>query len=160
MKFDFLKKKDIHKNAIVSIVDGNVIPLENVKDVAFSQRLLGDGVAIIPKQEVVVAPCDGEITMLYPSLHAFGITNHEGLEILVHIGVDTVRLKGKGFRKYVNNGDKVKAGDKIISFDSTYLLDPDLDFTTMILFPGCDKKITKVLKGYVRKGKDIVVTYE
>lgn len=157
----FLKrKKEIPANTIVSPVDGNVIKLENVKDEAFAKKMLGDGAAILPRTEYVTAPCKGRITMLCPTLHAFGITNEDGIEILVHIGVDTVNLNGKGFKKYVSEGSFVEAGELIICFDPQYLLDEKLDFTVMVLFPQITRKINIKKDGYVRRGKDRIAVYE
>ncbi len=138
---NFFKKKTEWKgNEIYSVVDGRLKKLEKVADPAFAQKMLGDGAAIDPQNELIVAPCEGTITMMYPTLHAFGITNTDGVEILVHIGIDTVRLKGKGFTKYVEQGSYVRPGDKIISFDPRYLHDEDLDMTIMVLFPGIEKE--------------------
>ena len=91
--------------------------LEKVADPAFAQKMLGDGAAIDPQNELIVAPCEGTITMMYPTLHAFGITNTDGVEILVHIGIDTVAMKGDGFEYLVKEGQKVSAGTPLIKFD-------------------------------------------
>lgn len=159
--FGFLKKKKvIDGRTIVSVADGNMIQLCSVKDEVFAKKMLGDGVAIEPKNGEIVSPCRGTITMLYPTLHAFGITSDEGLEILVHIGIDTVRLKGKGFSGYVQAGSHVEPGERIIRFDSEYLLDEDLDFTVMVLFPGNERPLRLKRDGYVRKGKDAIAVLE
>lgn len=157
----FLKRnKVIPANMIVSPVDGNLIKLENVKDEAFAKKMLGDGAAIIPKTEYVTSPCRGTITMICPTLHAFGIRNEDGIEILVHIGVDTVNLNGKGFTGYVTEGSFVEAGETVIRFDPLYLLDEKLDFTIMVLFPQMTRKINIKKDGYVRRGKDQIAVYE
>lgn len=159
--FGFFKRNVVlPEHAVVSVADGNLVKLENVKDQAFAQKMLGDGIAIDPRNEYIVSPCKGMITMMYPTLHAFGITGDDGIEILVHIGIDTVKLNGKGFTRYVGEGSRVQPGDKIISFDPKYLQDEDLDLTTMVLFPGNEKTLKIKKEGYVRKGKDIIVTYE
>ena len=158
---NFFKKKTEWKgNEIYSVVDGRLKKLEKVADPAFAQKMLGDGAAIDPQNELIVAPCEGTITMMYPTLQAFGITNTDGVEILVHIGIDTVRLKGKGFTKYVEQGSHVRPGDKIISFDPRYLHDEDLDLTIMVLFPGLDREMNIIQSGYVRRGKDPIATYQ
>lgn len=156
----FKKKNIISEHAIVAVADGNLIPLEKVADPVFSQKMLGDGIAIIPKNEVIVAPCNGKITMIYPTLHAFGIINDEGVEILIHIGINTVNLNGRGFKQYVEVNDEVKAGDKVISFYAEYLIEEEYDFTTIVIFPNCQKELSKKTDGYVRKGKDVVVSYK
>ena len=115
---NFFKKKTEWKgNEIYSVVDGRLKKLEKVADPAFAQKMLGDGAAIDPQNELIVAPCEGTITMMYPTLHAFGITNTDGVEILVHIGIDTVAMKGDGFEYLVKEGQKVSAGTPLIKFD-------------------------------------------
>lgn len=156
----FFKNKTKLDNAYVAVSSGRLIPLENVKDEAFSSKVLGDGVAIDIEDDYIVSPCNGTIMMLYPTLHAFGINDENGVEILVHIGIDTVNLKGRGFKKFVNEGDKVKAGDKIIKVDSYNLKNNNCDLTTMMLFPNCNKKINFVTSGYVKAGKSIVANID
>ena len=93
MVLSFLKRNKNYK--IQAVVDGSSIDIEKVNDSTFSQKIMGDGIAIIPDNGVVVAPCDGKITVLPESKHAFGILSDDGVEVLVHIGVDTVDLKGR-----------------------------------------------------------------
>ncbi|WP_161950587.1 PTS glucose transporter subunit IIA, partial [Streptococcus suis] len=86
-------------------------------DPVFASGVMGQGVLIDPSEGILVAPIDGEVSVLFPTNHAVGITAANGVELLMHIGMDTVGLEGKGFTAHVNQGDKVKAGDKLISFD-------------------------------------------
>ncbi len=125
-------KKEIDLN-IYSPIEGKCIDISDTKDEVFSQKMMGDGVAVIPKGNVVYAPCDGELTMIFPTKHAFGITMSNGVEILIHIGVDTVDLNGKGFKSFMVKGDKVKHGEKIVEFDEAYLSKEDLDMTVMTI---------------------------
>ncbi|WDV45942.1 PTS glucose transporter subunit IIA [Clostridiaceae bacterium M8S5] len=113
-------KKNI-KVQLLSPIEGNVIDIENVEDEVFSQKMLGDGVAIDPLDNKVVSPCDGEILQVFPTKHAVGIKSNDGLEILIHIGIDTVNLKGQGFESFVKQGDVVKAGDILMQLDVEYL---------------------------------------
>jgi glucose PTS system EIICBA or EIICB component len=106
-----------------SPLNGELVSIENVPDATFSDKLLGDGVAIIPSEGVIYSPVDGKITQLFRTNHAIGITTPEGGEILVHIGLDTVKLNGQGFKALINTGDTVKAGDKLIEFDLKYIRD-------------------------------------
>ena len=148
-------KKEIDQN-IFSPVEGKCIDISNVKDEVFSKKMMGDGIAVIPKDSVIYSPCDGEITMVFPTKHAFGITMNDGVEVLVHIGMDTVNLNGVGFKSFKNKGDKVKHGDKIIEFDENYLSREDLDMTTMVIITntnnhkfdkiGIDKEVNKEVK--------------
>jgi len=109
-------KKETFDN-LVSPMTGNVVKMEDVPDDMFSQKMLGDGIAIEPAEGTVVAPLDGEIIQFFPTKHAVGIRGNSGLEVLIHIGLETVALNGEGFEGYVQQGDKVRAGDKLISFD-------------------------------------------
>jgi len=98
-------------------INGKVVALENVKDEAFSSKALGDGLAILPEEGVVVAPCDGTVSVLPDTKHAVGITSANGADILIHIGMNTVELNGKCFETKVKEGDIVKKGDVLITFD-------------------------------------------
>lgn len=112
------KSEKLVKNiTIASPLKGKVIPLSEVKDAAFSSGVLGQGCAILPEDNVLLAPVDGTVATLFPTLHAIGIVSKDGAEILMHIGLDTVQLEGKCFKAYVKQGDKVKKGDKLVEFD-------------------------------------------
>ena len=113
--FGFFKKK---QKMMTASADGRVLPMTEASDEVFSSCALGDGVVICPTGEVVVAPADGTISvMMEGSNHAVGMTLQDGLEILIHIGVNTVELKGEGFEALVSVKDKVKAGTELIRFD-------------------------------------------
>ena len=102
---------------ITSPLAGEVKELSQATDPVFAQGLMGRGVVIVPSQGDLVSPVNGRVTVFFPTKHAIGILSDEGVEILMHIGMDTVNLEGKGFEGYVSQGDKVKVGDKLISFD-------------------------------------------
>ena len=108
---------NVEKIEIKSPIEGNLIPLSEVKDAAFAQGALGKGIAIRPTKGIVKAPVEGEVTTIFPTLHAIGITSDEGVEMLIHIGLDTVELEGKYFKANVKQGDRVKVGDLLIEFD-------------------------------------------
>lgn len=108
---------DIQKEQIYSPLAGRVVPLSSVTDEAFSSGAMGKGLAIMPVEGVVVAPMDGVVTSLFPTGHAIGITSNAGTDILIHIGINTVSLKGKFFNPVVKEGDVVKQGDVLIEFD-------------------------------------------
>ncbi|HJX21490.1 MAG TPA: PTS glucose transporter subunit IIA, partial [Steroidobacteraceae bacterium] len=97
---------------------GVLVPLERVPDPVFAQRTVGDGVSIDPTSCDVLAPAAGRVTLLHRAAHALAITTDEGVEILIHIGIDTVSLNGKGFTARVRQGDRVAAGQPLISFDA------------------------------------------
>lgn len=112
--FNFLKKA---KFKIISPAKGKLKDITEVDDEAFSSKSLGHGFAIEPKSGDVYSPMDGVVEMIFPTLHALGIKNSNGTEVLIHIGIDTVGLNGEGFESFVSEGQKVKAGDRLIKFD-------------------------------------------
>lgn len=114
-------------------VSGECHDIVQCADTAFSSKAMGDGFLIIPDENIIKSPCNGKITALFPTKHAVGITMADGKEILVHIGIDTVKLNGKHFHAYVSKGDKVKVGTPIIRFDQDYMLQHDVDMSTMVI---------------------------
>ena len=102
---------------VYSPLKGRVIPLSEVKDEAFASGILGQGAAIVPEEGVLYAPADGTISAFFPTGHAVGMSTDEGLELLLHVGMDTVQLEGKGFKPLVQAGDRVKRGQKLLEFD-------------------------------------------
>lgn len=98
-------------------VKGSAKRIEDVDDEMFSQKMLGDGIAVVPEDDSVYSPSDGIITAMFPTGHAVGITVDDCCEVLIHIGIDTVEMNGKGFKTYVKQGDSVKQGDRLIEFD-------------------------------------------
>jgi len=116
--FELFKKNK--SRVIFAPMSGEIINIKNVPDKVFSKKMIGDGIAIKPNNGIVVSPCDGKIVTLFPTNHAIGIETEEGLQILIHLGIDTVELKGEGFKSYVHKGDYVKAGDKILEVDLDY----------------------------------------
>ena len=106
--FQLFKKKTGQPGlALAAVVDGRCIPLEEVSDPVFAGKALGDGVAIVPEDCVIAAPCDGTVSMLAETLHAFGMTRDDGLELMVHIGIDTVALHREGLEALVAQGGSV-----------------------------------------------------
>ncbi|MBT2738699.1 PTS glucose transporter subunit IIA [Bacillus sp. ISL-7] len=132
--FKKLFKKEVRNEEIFAQVSGELVKLENVPDPVFGQKIMGEGIAIKPSNGQVVAPVDGEITLIADTKHAFGIRTELGEEILVHIGLETVSLKGEGFHVLVKTGDKVVRGQTIV--------EADLDF---IKKSGCNTIIPMVV---------------
>lgn len=126
----FFKKKS---NKIAAFMEGQLIPLEKVSDPVFSQKMMGDGFAIEPNKGTVVAPVDGTITMVFHTKHAVGITTSDDVEILLHIGINTVELEGKGFELFVTDGDKIKAGDKLMEVDLDYVKESGREATGIFI---------------------------
>ena len=130
----FKKKKEEEQKQLVAYISGKVIPIEQVNDPTFAEKMLGDGIAIEPIENIIVSPGNGIVTMVMAdSKHAVGITLNNGIEILIHEGLDTVNLQGKGFELYVKEGQKVKAGDKLLSFDEKILKEHKLDKTCIMV---------------------------
>lgn len=111
------KAMEVRKEIVTAPVTGQMMPLSTAKDQAFAQGVLGKGVVIHPTVGEVVAPFDGTVMTMFPTKHAIGLVSDNGLELLIHIGLDTVQLDGKYFESHVEQGAKVKRGDKLVTFD-------------------------------------------
>lgn len=123
---------------LASPLKGTVIQLSDVKDEAFSSGALGKGAAIEPEEGVLYAPADGTISALFPTGHAIGLTTESGLELLMHVGMDTVQLDGKGFRAFVEAGETVKTGQKLLEFDMKLIRDAGYSLVTPVLVTNSD----------------------
>ena len=137
---------------------GDVVALENVNDPVFSSGAMGQGIAVKPSQGVVYAPADAEVSIAFPTGHAFGLKTADGAEILIHVGIDTVSMNGEGFEAKVAQGDKVKAGDILGTFDSNKIAAAGLDDTTMVIVTNTADyaSVTPVASGSVVKGDAII----
>jgi sugar PTS system EIIA component len=102
-------------------INGKVAALTEVNDYLFNKKIMGEGAAVRPEDNYVYSPVDGEVVLVYDARHAIAIKTEEGLQILIHVGIDSVKLEGKGFAAYVKVGDKVSVGDKLLFFDREYL---------------------------------------
>ena len=138
----------------VAPVTGNVIPVNQVKDEAFASEAMGKGVGIEPENGKVYAPFDGNVDAVFPTGHVVGLSDGNGAEVLIHIGVDTVKLEGKGFTTYVSQGDKVKKGDLLVEFDVELLKKEGYDTTVMFITTDTSKDV-QVLSGRKEAVKDI-----
>lgn len=148
------QKKILH---LGTPAEGTVLPLEEMKDEAFASGSLGLGVAVVPSGNTVHAPADVEVTMLFDTKHAVGMVTEDGVEILIHIGIDTVQLDGKGFTAHVSNGDKVKKGEKLITFDKELLEKEGYDTTIAVLVTNADQyEKVAVLLGEAKAGEQCI----
>ncbi len=141
---NIFKKKKSEEIHIYAPIKGEAIQLDQVPDPVFAQKMVGDGVAINPAEGVVYSPVDGEIVQIFDTKHAIGINGPGGIEILIHVGLDTVNLKGEGFTAHVKSGDKVKRGQKLLEFDLEVIRAKAKGTVTPVLITNPDKfEITK-----------------
>lgn len=156
------KENGAEQKELKSILDGTVVPLEEVSDEVFSQKIMGDGVAIEPSGSVVCAPADGEITVVMQETgHACGMKLKNGMEILIHVGVDTVSMGGDGFELLVKEGDMVKSGTPLIRFDKEKIKAARHPCTTMLIVTeeGSASEISMHTGMEAEAGKTTVVSW-
>ena len=146
------------EGVIQTPIVGDVVALSNVNDPVFSSGAMGQGIAVKPSQDVVYAPADAEVTIVFPTGHAYGLRTANGAEILIHVGIDTVSMNGEGFNQKVAQGDKVKAGDVLGTFDSAKIAAAGLDNTTMVIVTNTADfaSVYPVASGTVAKGDAII----
>ena len=123
-------------HALFAPVAGEVHPIEEAPDEAFASKMMGDGYFVYPTEETVYAPADGEVVFVFDTKHAIGMKADDGTEYLLHIGVDTVALGGKGFKVFVENGQKVKKGDRLMTFDDAYIKEHAKSDACLVIFTG------------------------
>ncbi len=136
------KKERLH---LFAPIKGKVVDITAVPDVVFSNKMLGDGVGIEPEGNIITAPCDGRIILVAKTLHAVAI-EAQGVEILIHIGIDTVMLEGQGFTAHVGTGDIVKRGDALITFDREYISQQGKLLITPVVITNMDNKVNALEK--------------
>lgn len=152
--FGFLKRKT---REILSPVDGKVVEIERVDDEVFANKMAGDGVAVIPVSDTFCAPIDGVISKIFSTNHAYSIKSDKDLEVMVHIGLETVALKGEGFERLANEGERVEAGDPVIRVDLPYITEHAKDIVTpVIVSDESDAKEIKKRYNIVKTG-DIIM---
>lgn len=137
--FNIFKKKN-KATEVISCVEGTLIPLKDVPDPVFSSGAIGRGVAVKPTNGLIISPVDGIVKMIFPTNHAVGIETKEGLEFLIHVGVDTVKLKGEGFRRIATEGNTVKKGDSLLEVDFKLLEEKGYPTDTLIILTNDETK--------------------
>lgn len=154
--FNIFKKKEEKKDLVlVSPVNGELLDIANVPDEVFAQKMMGDGFAIKTNDGLVVSPVDAEVQLVFETKHAIGLKTESGLEMLIHFGVDTVKLKGEGFEVFVEAGDKVKAGDKLMQVNLDYIKENAKSDISPIIFTNLEEgKVVKVDSGKVTVGEE------
>lgn len=158
--FDKLKslvsddKKDTGTIEIIAPLSGEIVNIEDVPDVVFAEKIVGDGIAIKPTGNKMVAPVDGTIGKIFETNHAFSIESDSGVELFVHFGIDTVELKGEGFKRIAEEGQRVKVGDTVIEFDLPLLEEKAKSTLTPVVISNMDeiKELIK-LSGSVTVGE-------
>lgn len=140
--FGFGKKKHF---TVAAPVEGNILDITEVADDVFSTKMMGDGFAVEPAGDTVKAPCDGTVKLLAHTLHAVAI-EREGVELLIHVGLDTVELEGKGFQALTKQGRAVKAGDPLVQFDRAAIEAAGKKLTTMLVVTNGDDKVKQMTK--------------
>lgn len=162
--FDKLKRMvsdDTSESSGIDIfapLSGELVPIEEVPDVVFAEKIVGDGIAIKPSGNKMVAPCDGTIGKIFETNHAFSIESDSGLELFVHFGIDTVELRGEGFTRIAQEGQQVKKGDTIIEFDLALLEAKAKSTLTPVVISNMDevKEVTKH-SGAVTQAEDVIM---
>lgn len=154
---NFLKKN----YEVIAPVSGKILDLSEVPDEIFSKKIAGDGAAIDASGDIIMAPADGELTLVFKTCHAFALTLDNGVEILVHIGIDTVELKGEGFKLLQEQGNRVKKGEPIIKIDKEFIESKGYSLITPVLItnPHIVKDINCIVGQNVEAGKDSIYKY-
>lgn len=134
--YSILSKSDTIE--LKSPAEGKAAELSETPDPVFSSGIMGDGIAIEPKEGILYSPVNGVVSQVFPTKHAIGIVSDEGLEVLIHIGIDTVHLKGEGFESLVKENDRVKIGDKLISFNIDIIKSKAKAATVVMLVTNMD----------------------
>ena len=151
-------EKEKSRSVVYSPLTGKAVPLEQVPDPVFSEKVLGDGVAIIPEDGRIVSPVDGQIVSVAETGHAYGFSTEDGLELLVHVGLETVSLKGECFKVHVKEGDQVKKGDLVAEVDLKYLAEKNINpITPVLICSDIDDQDLKCAEGGVEAGKTAVL---
>ena len=146
---------------IAAPISGEAIPLDKVPDPVFADKVLGDGCAIIPDNGKIYSPVDGKISSVAETFHAYGITSDDGIEIMIHFGLETVALKGEGFIPHVKAGDRVKKGDLIAEADIDFLKSKNINLITPVLIcDGADGMNIKIHEGNVKACDNIIISME
>lgn len=152
-------------NKYVSVnapLDGEVVPLSEVNDDVFSNEIIGPGAAIIPEDGKIYAPFDGTVNTVFPTKHAYGLTSDQGLELMIHVGLDTVQLEGKHFECYVENGQSMKKGDLLGSFDINAIKEEGYDVITPVVVANSDQYIDVITTKYhnIDAGEEMIKVFQ
>ncbi|GAE33551.1 PTS sugar transporter subunit IIA [Halalkalibacter akibai] len=140
---------------IHSHLTGKLIPIEDVPDPTFAQKMMGDGFAVVPTEGKVLSPVSGEVIQVFPTKHAIGIKTPGGLELLIHIGLETVNMNGEGFTTHIKEGDRVKVGDLLVEFDLALVEERAASTITPLVITNMDQ-----LDSMTKETEDTVIAGE
>ena len=146
---------------IFAPASGEIVALEKVPDPVFSQKMMGEGIAIVPAEGKIVSPVDGEVIQVPETKHAIGIRSEDGMEILIHVGLETVSLKGQGFDAKVQTGDQVSVGQALLDFDLAYVKENAENIITPIVITNSsnlDKEYTMTTEKEGSAGETVIIT--
>lgn len=148
----------VESRVIGSPLAGTAIPMNQVPDAMFASQVLGKGMAVIPEEGTVTAPCDGEVTVLFETKHAVGLRTQDGIELLIHIGINTVELNGQYYETHVSQGDQVKAGQRLVTFDIAGIREAGYDVITPVIIANTDnyKYVEGVTAGKVKAMEPLI----
>ncbi|BET97369.1 PTS glucose transporter subunit IIA [Xenorhabdus taiwanensis] len=151
-------KKNSGSIEIIAPLSGEIVNIEDVPDVVFAEKIVGDGIAIKPTGNKIVAPVDGTIGKIFETNHAFSIESDSGIELFVHFGIDTVELKGEGFKRIAEEGQRVQKGDLVLEFDLAFLEERAKSTLTPVVISNMDeiKELTKI-NGSVVVGESVIM---
>ena len=148
------------KKELVSPAKGQIIPMDQVEDEVFAAKMMGDGFAVIPEEGVIVSPCNGVVVNVFKTKHAVIIRDEFGLELIIHVGLDTVKLKGQGFDVKVTENQQVKKGDLLLNVDLALLETHKLSPVTPVVITNMNLiKSLEVIEGQAASG-DVALTFE
>ncbi|MEN6485573.1 MAG: glucose PTS transporter subunit IIA, partial [Syntrophobacteraceae bacterium] len=152
------RPETLRRIALKAPLSGILVPLEKVPDPVFSQKMVGEGIALDPVNQTLSAPCDGRVVMFHPAAHALTLATEEGIEVLMHVGLDTVSLRGEGFTPRVKNGDRVKAGDPLLDFDADFIATHAKSLMSMIVVTNSERVAAfQPASGGVTAGRDVIL---
>ncbi|CDL81926.1 PTS glucose transporter subunit IIA [Xenorhabdus cabanillasii] len=151
-------KKNSGSIEIIAPLSGEIVSIEDVPDVVFAEKIVGDGIAIKPTGNKIVSPVDGTIGKIFETNHAFSIESDSGIELFVHFGIDTVELKGEGFKRIAEEGQRVQKGDLVLEFDLAFLEERAKSTLTPVVISNMDeiKELSK-LNGAVTVGESVIM---
>lgn len=154
-------KKESAVESVMAPLNGKIVDITDVPDPVFSQKMMGEGIAIDPIDGMVVSPIDGKVIQVFKTKHAIGLKTKAGLEIFIHIGLETVNLNGEGFTSFVKAGDKVSCGDPLIQFDLPLVEQQAASAITPIILTNMNEVVASVEKhfqGTVQSGQSEIMT--